>query len=125
MLIKKYIKGNLNSRCHLNSFKHKKNNNSDIYVGFVVNYIKDYIVATPHFFNVLNDCIIDTTFGTNNDNIYFGKIVLNKYKSANNMFDVELWSTLYQEPKVDKMEQLLTLCQKYNLNQLNGAIIDN
>lgn len=118
MKIKENIKGKLNSRCHLNSLKHCKEFKSEIYVGYYVEYQKQYITATPHFFNVLNDEIIDTSLGTKTG-IYFGKKVNTKYSSADKMFDAELWTTLYKESRIETIEELNNICAKYNLIRLN------
>ena len=118
MKIKENIKGKLNSRCHLNSVKHSKEFKSEIYVGYYVEYQKQYITATPHFFNVLNDEIIDTSLGTKSG-LYFGKKVTAKYTSADKMFDAELWHTLYFEKRIENNTALEEICNKYQLKQLN------
>ena len=118
MKIKENISGKLNSRCHLNSFKHKKEFKSEIYVGYYVEYIKNYITATPHFFNVLNDEIIDISLGTKKG-FYFGKKITSKYQSPDKMFDAELWVTLYAEKRIENNTDLEEICNKYQLIQLN------
>lgn len=118
MKIAENIKGKMNSRCHLNSFKHKKESGSDIYVGYFVDVFRDYITATPHFFNVQNEAIIDTSLGTKSG-LYFGKKVNAKYTSADKMFDTELWVTLYAEKRIENNFDLEEICTKYNLKQLN------
>ena len=118
MEIKKNITGKLNSRCHTNCFKHSKEFKSDIYVGYFVEYIKGYISAIPHFFNVMDNEIIDTTLGSNHG-FYFGKLVSKKYANANKMFDTELWKTLYSEKRIENSVDLEKICNKYRLNKLN------
>jgi len=118
MKIAENIKGKMNSRCHLNSYKHNKETGSDIYVGYFVDVFRDYIMATPHFFNVQNENIIDTSLGTKKG-LYFGKKVNVKYSSADKMFDAELWATLYAEKRIENITDLKEICVKYNLKQLN------
>lgn len=74
--------------------------------------------ATPHFFNVQNETIIDTSLGTKKG-LYFGKKVDIKYTSADKMFDAELWTTLYAEKRIENNTDLEEICTKYNLKQLN------
>ena len=119
MKIAENIKGKMNGRCHFNSFRHKIETGSDIYVGYFVDVFRDYITATPHFFNVQNETIIDTSLGSKKG-LYFGKKVNIEYTSADKMFDAELWATLYTEKRIENNTDLEEICTKYNLKQLTN-----
>lgn len=116
MIIAKNIIGKKNSRCHLNAMKQQKIDDSEIYVGYYVIRRGAYISAIPHFWNVKNNLIIDTSIGTN-QNHYLGKPIANKYNSSNKMFDNELMP-LYKQQKIETEEDLQKLCELYEFKEL-------